>query len=54
MKAGYEPDRKEVMIAPGQEPSVTLRIRYAREIKKPARALNEQGEKLLYSRDARR
>ena len=50
VKAGYEPDRKEVMIAPGQESAVTLRIRYVRQPKKPAQALNEQGEKLLYTR----
>ncbi len=50
VKAGYEPDRKEVMIAPGQESTVTLRIRYVRQIKKPAQALNEQGERLLYTR----
>lgn len=50
VKAGYEPDRKEVMIAPGQESAVTLRIRYVRQIKKPAQALNEQGEKLLFTR----
>jgi tetratricopeptide (TPR) repeat protein len=50
VKAGYEPDRKEVMIAPGQESAVTLRIRYVRQIKKPAQALNEQGERLLYTR----
>ncbi len=49
VKAGYEPDRKEVMIAPGQESAVTLRIRYVRQIKKPAQALNEQGERLLYT-----
>jgi tetratricopeptide (TPR) repeat protein len=49
-KSGYQPDRKEVLIAPGQDTTITLRIRYAREIKKQARDLNEQGEKLLYSR----
>jgi len=49
-KAGYQPDRKEVLIAPGQDTSVTLRTRSAREIMKSARDLNEQGEKLLYSR----
>ncbi len=50
VKAGYEPDRKEVMIAPGQETAVTIRIRYARQPKKQAVALNEQGEKLLFTR----
>src|SRR4029078_5803034 len=33
---GYEPERKEVMIAPGQEVAVSLRIRYVRKVKKPA------------------
>lgn len=47
---GYEPDRKEVMIAPGQEVTVSLRIRYARQVKKPAQALNDEGEKLLFTR----
>jgi len=49
-REGYEPDRQEVMIAPGQEVAVTVRIRYVRQIKKPAQALNEQGEKLLFTR----
>lgn len=49
-KTGYEPDRKEVMIAPGQDTTVTMRIRYVRQIKKPAADLNEQGEKLLFTR----
>ena len=43
VRDGYEPDRKEVMIAPGQEVTVSLRIRYVRQVKKPAQALNERG-----------
>src|SRR5262249_53067220 len=50
VKAGYEPDRKQVMIAPGQEATVTLRIRYVRQIKPQALDLNTQGEKLLFTR----
>lgn len=50
VRDGYEPDRKEVMIAPGQEVSVSFRIRYVRQIKKPAQALNDEGEKLLFTR----
>lgn len=50
VKAGYEPDRKEIMIAPGRESTVSIRIRYARQPKKPALDLNEQGERLLYTR----
>jgi tetratricopeptide (TPR) repeat protein len=49
-KAGYEPDRKQVMIAPGQEATVTLRIRYVRQIKPQALDFNTQGEKLLFTR----
>lgn len=49
-REGYEPDRQEVMIAPGQEVTVSVRIRYVRQIKKPAQALNDQGEKLLFTR----
>jgi tetratricopeptide (TPR) repeat protein len=47
---GYEPERKEVMIAPGQEVAVSLRIRYVRKVKKPAEDLNAEGEKLLFTR----
>jgi len=47
VKQGYEPDRKEVMIAPGQSATVTLRIRYPRAIKKSALDAGTQGEKLL-------
>src|SRR5439155_15970566 len=36
VKPGYEPERKEIMIAPGQEITVTFRIRYSRLIKKSA------------------
>ena len=49
VKDGYEPDRKEVMVIPGEEVTVTLRIRYVRKIKKAALDLNVEGEKLLYT-----
>ena len=49
VKAGYEPDRKQIMIAPGQEATVTLRIRYPKQVKKEAMDLNAEGEKLLYT-----
>jgi tetratricopeptide (TPR) repeat protein len=49
VKAGYEPDRKEIMIAPGQEATVTLRIRYPKQVKKAAIDLNADGEKLLHT-----
>jgi tetratricopeptide (TPR) repeat protein len=50
VKAGYEPDRKQILIAPGQDSTVTLRIRYARQLKKSAVDLNDAGEKLLFTR----
>ena len=50
VKAGYAPERKDVMIAPGQEVTVTLRIRYVRQVKKTALELNAEGEKLLFTR----
>jgi tetratricopeptide (TPR) repeat protein len=50
VREGYEPEQKEVMIAPGQEVTVSLRIRYVRQVKKPAQALNDEGEKLLFTR----
>ncbi len=50
VKAGYEPDRKQVMVAPGQEATVTLRIRYARQIAPQALEFNSQGERLLFTR----
>ncbi|WP_321475426.1 caspase family protein [uncultured Paludibaculum sp.] len=49
-KDGYEPDCKDVLIAPGQELGVPVRMRYPRLIKPKARALNEKGERLLYTR----
>ena len=49
-KSGYEPDRKDVMIAPGQDTAVSIRMRYVRQIKKAALDLNERGEKLLFTR----
>jgi hypothetical protein len=46
---GYEPDRKEIMVVPGQDKTVTLRIRYQRQIKKSALDKNAEGEKLLFT-----
>jgi tetratricopeptide (TPR) repeat protein len=46
---GYEPDRQEILIVPGQEVSVTFRIRYQKEVKKAALDLNRKGEDLLSS-----
>ena len=49
VREGYEPDTKQIMIAPDQEVTVTLRIRYVRRIKKSAMELGERGERLLFS-----
>ena len=50
VRRGYEPDTKQIMIAPGQEVTVTLRIRYPRRIDGKALELGEQGERLLFGR----
>ena len=47
VRDGYEPDTKQILIAPGQDVTVTLRIRYPRVIKKSALDLGAQGERLL-------
>jgi tetratricopeptide (TPR) repeat protein len=47
VKAGYEPVTKEVMVIPGQEQTVTLRIQYRREAKPAAMRLVDHGEDLL-------
>ena len=49
VREGYEPDTKQVMIAPGQEVTVTLRIRYPRRIERSALELGERGERLLFT-----
>jgi tetratricopeptide (TPR) repeat protein len=48
VKIGYEPDTKEVMVVPGQERSVTLRIQYRREYKRSSIDLVDRGEALLF------
>jgi tetratricopeptide (TPR) repeat protein len=48
VRKGYEPDTKEVMVVPGQQRPVTLRIQYARQYKRSAIDLVERGEKLLF------
>ena len=49
VRQGYEPDHKEVVIAPGQDASVTLRIRYTKAVKKAALDAAGKGEALLLS-----
>ena len=51
VRRGYEPVRRLIMIAPGQEVGVELRILYPeRRVEPEARRLNERGEALLRSR----
>ena len=50
VRAGYEPDTKQIMIAPDQEVTVTLRIRYVRRVAQAALALGARGERLLFTR----
>jgi len=50
VRNGYQPDTKEILIAPGQDTTVAFRIRYAIVIKKSAVDLNEQGEALLLTK----
>ena len=54
VREGYEPDTKQILIAPGQEIAVTLRIRYVRRINEAALELNERGERLLFTRRSSR
>ncbi|MEQ1758495.1 MAG: tetratricopeptide repeat protein [Vicinamibacterales bacterium] len=49
VRSGYEPDVKTILIAPGQDVAVTLRIRYARTIRRSALDLGAQGERILSS-----
>jgi len=48
VKPGYEPDTKEVMVVPGQERSVTLRIQYRRQYKRSSIDLVDRGEAFLF------
>ncbi len=50
IRKGYQPDTKDVMVVPGQDRTVTLRIQYRLEYKRAAMELLERGEKLLFKR----
>ena len=50
VREGYEPHTREVMIAPGQEVTVRLRIRYVRRVRPSALDLGARGERLLFTR----
>jgi tetratricopeptide (TPR) repeat protein len=52
VRDGYESDRKEIMVAPGQESVVKIRILYVKKIKKSALDKDDEGEKLLSSKQA--
>jgi len=43
VRMGYDPASKEVLVVPGQEATVSLRIQYKRNIKKAAREFYDQG-----------
>lgn len=47
---GYEPDIRRILIAPGQELGVILRIRYRRTVNPAALELLRRGDNLLYTR----
>lgn len=49
LRAGYEPALQKSLIAPGQDTTVTLNLRYPLKSKPSARILNEQGERLLFT-----
>ncbi len=50
VRDGFEPERLEVMVAPGQETNVDVRVRRARQVSPEAKQLNDAGEKLLFTR----
>lgn len=43
VRRGFDPVVKEIVVVPGQDQTVTLRIQYAVQIKKTARALYDEG-----------
>ena len=49
VREGYEPYTRQVMIAPNQEITVRLRIRYVRRVRQSALDLNGRGERLLFT-----
>jgi tetratricopeptide (TPR) repeat protein len=52
VKAGYEPVTKQIMVIPGQEQTVTLRIQYRRDAKPTAVNLVDRGEALLFKKNS--
>ena len=49
VRRGYEPAIQEILVRPGQQVTVTLRIRYQRREDEAARDLVEHGERLLFT-----
>ena len=49
VRDGYEPYARQIMIAPGQEVAVRLRIRYVRRIRPSALDFGARGERLLFT-----
>ena len=49
VREGYEPYTRQIMIAPNQEVTVQLRIRYARRVRQSALDLGARGERLLFT-----
>lgn len=50
VREGYEPYARQIMIAPSQEVTVRLRIRYVRRVRQSALDLSARGERLLLTR----
>jgi tetratricopeptide (TPR) repeat protein len=50
VRKGYEPEVKHILVAPGEQRTVMVKIRYPREIKRSAIELYKRGSDLLYSK----
>jgi len=54
VRRGFDPVVKEIVVVPGQDQTVTLRIQYAVQIKKAARALYDEGFEIYRRRKSDR
>jgi tetratricopeptide (TPR) repeat protein len=52
VREGYEPDVKQIMVVPGQEKSVALRIQYRRVHKPSAMDFVDRGRRLLFKQSS--
>ncbi len=50
VRKGYEPEVKHILVAPGEQRTVTVKIRYPREVKRSALELYQRGSALLYTK----